>query len=81
MKNRQSGSKIAIFPIFPGPIYVPYGHRPKFIFSLREPSTNEALIPENILDTPDIWVWSNIAGSYPILNQIFRRECLDGLDI
>ena len=32
------------------------------------------IIPENIFDIPDIWVWSNMDGSYPILDQIFRRD-------
>ena len=26
------------------------------------------IIAENIFDIPDIWVWSNMDGSYPILD-------------
>ena len=39
----------------------------------ENPLLMKYIIPENIFVIPDIWVWSNMAGSYPILNQIFRR--------
>ena len=46
----------------------------KLFLAYENPQLMKYIIPGNIFDIPDIWVWINIAGSYPILDQTFRRE-------
>ncbi len=59
MKNLQSRPKIAKFPIFPGPIYVPYGHRPNLFLAYENTKVMKYIIPENIFDIANIWSLAN----------------------
>ena len=59
MKNLQSRPKIAKFPIFLGPIYVPYGHRPKVFLAYENIKAMKYIIHENNFDIANIWSLAN----------------------